>query len=183
MCGRSDPIMSIRREVPPDSAVRNNNSARRNIRLLRIEPSPDNTEPIAPAGLLRFAEFAVAPAWVGSIPILASEAVSDVDHLLGLRGVLGQQRRQLARRDDQEHGQHDQRPVDDHDQRQDGRPTRPPLAHQPGLDRIHGDHDDQRQHQRPHQPGHGADSGHGDHHRGRRQQDDQRPRDRGPGAG
>jgi hypothetical protein len=42
-----------------------------------IEPSPDNTEPIAPASLLRFAEFAVAPAWVGSIPILASEAVSE----------------------------------------------------------------------------------------------------------
>ena len=61
----------------------------------------------------------------------------------------------------------------------DGRPTRPPLTHQPGLDRIHGDDDDQRQHQRPYQPCHGANAGHGDHHRGRRQQDDQRPRDRG----
>ena len=64
--------MFIRREVPPDSAVRNNSSARMNIRLVRIEPSSDNTEPIAPASLLRFAEFAVSPAWVGSIPILAS---------------------------------------------------------------------------------------------------------------
>jgi hypothetical protein len=72
MCGRSDPIMFIRREVPPDAAVRNNSSARMNTRLLRNEPSPDNTAPISVASLLRFAEFAVAPAWGGSIPSLAS---------------------------------------------------------------------------------------------------------------
>jgi hypothetical protein len=40
------PIMFMRRLVPPDSAVRNSSSAKMNTKLLKIELSPESTDPI-----------------------------------------------------------------------------------------------------------------------------------------